>query len=222
MLDVVGRVFPHQFTIEQDANASRVFTRAKQIVRGHENGDALSGELAQQQREFVRRGRVEAGGGFVEQQGLGFRREREGDADFLAHPFRVGADAAVGSLGGQTGAFEQREQFLTRVPPSAQRAEIIEVLHSAETRVEHDLLWDVGEVPPRRDGVGGDARAVDARLSGVRREEAEKQIDSRRLARAIGAEQREDFARLDDQVQFMDGDVVIEAFGQLDSFENSL
>ena len=75
-------------------------------------------------------------------------------------------------------------------------------------------------MPARGDRVGGDARAVDAGLALVGREEAEQEIDGRRLARAVGAEQREDFARLDAQAQLIDGDAALEAFGEFKSFQH--
>ena len=76
-------------------------------------------------------------------------------------------------------------------------------------------------MPPRRDGIGGDAGTIDTRLAGIGCKEAEEEIDGRRLARAIGPEQRENFAWLDGEVQFMDGNVAVEAFGEFDRFEHN-
>ena len=81
-----------------DDHAPGPLLQLGQRVRGQEHGGAASAQLLDDVVEGLAQRRVEAGGRLVEEQHPGLAEQRLGEAEPLAHAFRVGADPAVGRV----------------------------------------------------------------------------------------------------------------------------
>jgi hypothetical protein len=171
-------------------------------VRSHQHRYARLAQALQQFGEFIGGFWIEAGGRLVEQQRFGLFGERNRDSDFLPHAFRVSRDPFVGGCGWQAYFFEESRQLLARVICApGEPAEVCEILQPRQVAIEHDLFGDVGEVAFGFQRLRGDVESLDFGRARRRLDEVEKQVDGRGLARAVGAEQTEDLARLDLQVE---------------------
>jgi hypothetical protein len=194
----VGRERPHEPAVSHDADARARLLRAEQVVGGHQHRHAFPAEPRQERRELVGGFGVEARRRLVEQQRLRVLRQRDRDAHLLPHPLRVDADALVGRRRVQPHLVQEVEELQARVVGvPRQRAEVLQVLETGEIPVEHHRLGDVGQVLLGLEGMLRHVDAVDACRAGRWLHEVEEEIDGRRLARAVGAEEAEDVSGKD-------------------------
>ena len=159
---------------------------------------------------------VEAGGGLVEDQQLRVAGERLHDPDLAAVP---GAQ-----LPDRPGRVE--------VEPIQQPADVGLVEAAAQGAEERDGLGDGVpgiEVQLRREepDAGADRRVTwraTQHLGSTRRraQDVEQQTDRRRLARPVRAEEPEDFAGHDLEIEAVDGDEAVEALGQASGGDDGL
>jgi hypothetical protein len=141
---------------------------------------------------------VQTGGRFVEEQHVRPVDEAEGDVEPSLHAAGIG----LGQPPGRVGQAEPVEQLLDALPADCATDAVelglhLQVLASGRLGVEAGLLPYNADRPSHPIGVADDVEARDACLATVCPRERGEDLDRRRLARAVRAEQAEDRARLD-------------------------
>jgi hypothetical protein len=89
-----------------------------------------------------------------------------------------------------------------------------QVLAARQERVERGLLERCADCPAHLRALAYDVVAGDGRPAGRRRQQGHEHVHRRRLAGAVRAEEAVDLARLDPQVDTVDGDDVLEPTGE--------
>ena len=188
----------------------------------HENRDTGVRQLAQQRAELVRSLGIETRERLVEQQSACVLGQRDGQPDFLTHSFRVSLDRQVRRGARELDSVEQRfEPGCVARALAGELREIVEVLDAGQRRVEADLLRNIGQLRAGDTRLARNFAAVDEGSAATRFEKAEEQVDRRRLAGAVGAEQALDFTWRDVQVECAQGPGVAEAPAQVLCFEHA-
>ena len=95
-----------------------------------------------------------------------------------------------------------------------------QVLVTGEVGVERHSLRDVGNVFTSGDRIGADALPLDQRLAPRWLEEAQKEVDGGCLPSAVCAEETEDLALLDLDIQAVECDDAVERLRQFSCFEH--
>ena len=169
-------------------------------VRRQEDRPARGGALAQEVLELVLHQRVEAAGGLVEDQQLGLVHERLDQADLLTVPLGQLLDGPV-QLSSKRSASTSRVAVAstprTRASQSSWAA-------GGEPLVEGEVPRDVPDAAMHLDDVAVAVQAEDLGRAGGGPEVVEQHADGRGLARAVGAEEPEDLARLHLEVDIGD------------------
>jgi hypothetical protein len=160
---------------------------------GAEDDDHVLADLAEQVEEAVALGRVEAGGGLVDDDEAGAAEQGDGDAEALLHAAGEAADGLLADRG-EVGLLEQGGDLgaaLAADGDALQDREVLEDGLGGEVGVEAELLREVAELAAELgllfehvDVAEADAAAVGVLQGGDRAHE-------RRLAGAVGAEQAE-------------------------------
>jgi len=137
----------------------------------------------------------------------------------LGHALRVGPNPvaappsqpdALEGLGNATPAFGR---VYAGQPPVQ-----VEQLGARQPVMKAKILGQVTDSPP---GFGiADGLAEQARLAAARRNQAQQDLDRRRLAGAVGAQKAEDFTRLDDQVQPVQRDLAAVLLAESDRLDS--
>src|SRR6185437_15263895 len=142
-------------------------------------------------------GRVERARRLVQQQKPRAPDHRLCDAETLLHPFRHGSDARPARLG----QADQCEQLAALARASLRvRQPLVERKHlvGGHPAREAEELCEVAERLPGGERAGGRPRHLGA--AARRPDEAAGDLDERRLPRAVRAEQPDELARLDGQI----------------------
>ena len=171
-------------------------------MRGEDDGDATGVELADIGPQLLAQLDVDARGGLVEHQHGGRVDHRLGDHQPPLHAARQRARVGV-RLVGEAHRVEQRHRLAPRLGHAVEAGLDLQRLERREERVEQDLLVDDAD---RRLGVarvGVDVEPPDRCAAARLVDEARQDVDERRLARAVGAEQAEDLP-----ARHVEGDVV--------------
>ena len=202
---------------EGDAVAPRRFVHE---VGGDEDGDFVFTRHAQQvSPEHVARGRVHAGGGFVEDEHFGAVQAGSGELQALADTerqrsgflFSDGSEVVLGECFAD-GGFAARAQ-------AVEAGVQFEVLPHGEFFVKAEGLRHVADAHP-----GGDAACVHwcAEEFGVATaglQEASEHFHGGGFAAAVAAEKAEDFAFFDGEADVVHGGEVAEGFGEAVCFD---
>jgi hypothetical protein len=152
-------------------------------------------------------GDVQVGGRLIEQQHLRLLGERHGDPDPLALPARELVDGAIGEVAGTRGVQRGGDHLVVaRVP--ARHGALVRV-PAAPDEIRHrdalrrdGILWQQTQHARellRRPGVDG--AAVERHRPVLRLEQSRAAAQQRRLAAAVGADDRGDAAGLECQVE---------------------
>ena len=168
-------------------------------MRGEKERAAL---LGAQMRDHVphrnARGRVEAGGGFVQEQDLRVVHQAAGDLQAPPHAPRQGGGKGAGAVGEADG-FQQLRGALA-APRSGDAVEPgvnANILGAGELGVAGHVLRNHSNRGAHRVGVANDiVPGHDRRAAGGRHQRGQH-ADERALAGAVGSEQAEDLAALD-------------------------
>ncbi|MFM1944862.1 MAG: hypothetical protein RI897_3844 [Verrucomicrobiota bacterium] len=151
--------------------------------------------------EFASDEGVEAGGGFIEDEEVGFGADcaDEGDLDGLA----------TGERGGFLGVIEvelsEEFRFLVVVPGFAEGGLIIEPVTDRHPGVEGDVVRDIGEAGFDCDLFGAGVMSEDADRSLIGAEEVEQAFDGGGFAGSVTAEEAVAASGGDREVEAMDG-----------------
>ena len=162
-----------------------------------EHGDAAAAQLDEQPADGPAPGRVEGARGLVEQQQRRLPDERLRDPEPLLHALRHRLDAAVARLG-QADELEQLGALgraaLGAGEPLVQREQLV----GARPAGEAEQLREVAERAAGRGRPGG--RAADLGGAAGRPDEAARDLHERALAGAVRAEQPDELALADGEV----------------------
>ena len=127
---------------------------------------------------------------FVEEQDRRVVDERSGDLRALAHPLRVRPDRAVGGLG-QVDRGDRPVGGGRRIGDALESGVEKRELATGQVRMDGLALGDEPDVPVHL-GATPCGRPLDEDAAGRRREQAGHQVEERRLAGTVGAEQAGD------------------------------
>jgi hypothetical protein len=200
-LELVGRALRHDHAVIDDRDAVAERVGLLHVVRGEEDRGALAAQSADLVPHAGPALRVEPGGGLVEEEHLRFVDDAHRDV----HPPPLATRVCLAGTVGEVG---EREGFQGG-PGPADRLALADVVHP---RVQDQLLPRAGVVPRattlrdvadqlahlRRIGEKVDTR--DGRPSRVRWEQRGQHPQGGRLAGPVGAEEAEDLALVDLEV----------------------
>jgi hypothetical protein len=139
--------------------------------------------------------RVHADSRFVEQQDIGVVHQSARDVEAALHAAAEGPRLVLGTVG-EADQFERLDAALAqRVPRQAvERAEQFQIRPRRQLVVERKVLRHQSDAALDFAFVAGDRLAFDGNAAAVRRNETAQHGDDRRLARAVGPQQADDFA----------------------------
>ena len=171
-----------------------------ELVRRKENGFALVFQALDDLADFHAAERVEAAGGFVQNQQIGIVDERLCQADALLHAFGIGFNRAF------AGGFEFHQlQQLVNAPVRLRPGDAENFRVKAQQLLGGEKFVVVGHLRQVADALAGDGlahvNAEQARPTAGRRHETEQDVHRGGLAGAVRAEEAEDFAGADFQVE---------------------
>ena len=183
------------------------------VVRRQQHGGAGARQAADQLPRVATAGRVEAGGGLVEEEQLGVADDAEPDIEASLLAARQPLDALVRLLGQP----DQLDHLVDRPRVRVVAGVARQHLAHRVVRLDGELLEHHADLcaQPALGGVVGrvDAERLDA--PGAARAEALEDLDRRRLAGAVGAEQREHLALLHLEADVVHGHGVAVGLGQV-------
>jgi hypothetical protein len=177
------------------------------VVRRQEHGDAfLFVERLDLRPQLVARLRIETERRLVEEQDLRRVQESARDLQTPLHPAREVLDRVVLPLP----EFEDLQELFGPLVPrrarhAVQDAVELHVFVRRQFLVEARILKHDAEAPPHFGRLRDRVQAVDFERSAGRREQRRQHLDRRRLAGAVGAEEREDLALSDVERDVVDG-----------------
>jgi len=170
------------------------------LVGGEDHRDTSAGELAQQAHHLRRRRRVQARGGFIQEEGARPGKQLDRDAGALALAPRQHPDRDITPIGQV-----QLAQYFIDHPVSlpgrcaGRQAESRRVLQRAPQRhlaVDDVVLGDVADARVRR-GTGIDPNAVMHDLASRGRPQPRKNLEQGGLSRSAAAHKSNELTRLD-------------------------
>ena len=211
-----GRVDPHEAgPDERDAVAQPV--GLVEIVRGEDDGAARRAQLLDRLADDEHGLRVERRGGFVEEHDGRIVEQGARDRELLLHALAERAGHLVPPIP----QAEEPEIALDALGPdrgvqAVEPPEEIEVGDGRQLVVQARRLGQDADPRPDRIGLGADVEAIDRGRAFGRLDERREQPDGRRLARAVGAEQAEELASVDLEVDAADRPAVAESPPEVD------
>src|SRR3989449_1218240 len=142
--------------------------------------------------------RVEAEGGFVEDQHLGIAEDRLRESDPLPVALRQPADEPVLDVGDEAALHDFRDPAPTLGAPHAlDLGDEVQVRRDAEVPVERDALREVADPPADLQRLAEHVVSRDLRRPARGGHEAGEDAHRRRLPRPVRAEEAHDLARRD-------------------------
>ena len=188
--DLVSRPDGGEAPAVEEADPRRVLGLVH-VGRRDEDRQPFGVKLVQKQPELAPRDGVDAGRRLVEKEEVGARQEGGDERELLFHPAgerarEPVADAREPDARKERGRAPLRLGVRDRVHPGPEE----EVLVYGEVFVEREALRHHAEGAP----------LLDAEGSARRREEPRDDPEEGRLSRAVGADQGEEFAPLDDEI----------------------
>ena len=160
--------------------------------------------------------RVESDSRLVEEQHVGRMNQAARDFEPAAHPARVSRDQIVGALGQPDHVQQAMSAFAALAARQAEELAVdIDVLPSGEIEIRGERLRDDADILAHLARMTRDVEAGDERLAAARRYQRREHPHHGRLAGAVGAEQSEDLAATDLEVDLVDGGESAEALSQV-------
>ena len=175
----------------------------------------LRDELADQVPDVEAAARVKAGRRLVEEHHGRRDDHRRGEVEAAAHAAGVGARRAVGGVG-EAEALEQlgRARSRRRAREPVQAPDHLEVLAPGQQAVDGGVLPGEPDLPAQPLGVAHDVEPGDLGAPAVGLEQRREDPHRGRLAGAVGAEQAEDGAGLDLEVEAVERARLAEALDE--------
>src|SRR6266446_3538515 len=231
--DLLWRAAGQDRTLVHDHDALGILEDDVHVVLDHHGGDPLR---ADDGADHIHDRRLltgaDAAGGLVQQEKLRPQRIGDGHVEQLALSLRDAA-GQLERLPLQPELAEDPEGLLPdRVLAIGQREEAARLALAREDGQAHvveqgQLVEEVDDLEAARDarldpalhGLRGDVLTAEEDPTTVGGQEAADQVDQARLARAVGADQRQDLALADGEVDLVDGVRVAEVLLQLGGLE---
>ncbi|MDZ7707481.1 MAG: hypothetical protein U5J97_06220 [Trueperaceae bacterium] len=163
------------------------------LVGGEQHGAAGLGPLAHQPPHLACGTRIETHHRLVDHQHRRVVQQRSAEGEFLAHAVRVRLDPLVLHL-------QQPEARQPRLGPRlggrhlAEPAQEAQQLPAGQLGVQVRPVGNVAQLRLRGDRIARHVEAGHANVAGGRADQPRDDLDGRGLARAVGAQQRQDLA----------------------------
>lgn len=189
----------------KDGDAVGDFLDLLEEMGGEDDGFSLAFEEEHEVADLAGAEGVNAGGGFVEEEEVGVVEEGLGQADALEHAFGVGAEASVSS-----GAeIDEIEELLDAggeawAGHAGEAAVVVEDFASGEEVGEIRVFREEAEAVAGGHGAGGVAEDGGGAAGGGGK--AEEEFHGGAFAGAVGAEEAEDLAGLDREMEVFEGE----------------
>src|SRR5579872_5234219 len=174
------------------------------IVRRHEQSHAAAREVEEQIPQVAARDRIDAGGGFVQEENARFVQQRGRQCQ----PLLPTARERFGELAREWRQSGQRDDVCDAARSALARELIgasveLQVLEDAEIAVQRERLRHVADRAPHVAGLRLDVEARDG--SGARRggDQAAQHLDRGRFAAAVGTQETENRTGLDGKRDIM-------------------
>ena len=178
---------------------------AQEVAGEHDRQAALVDEPAQQLEDLDDADRVDRGGRLVEDQEVGRLDQGIGDAEPLAHAAGVGADPVVRAVGeADLGEDLVDGGLRLGLAEAVETGRVAQVLAAGHVLVEADGVGQVADPSLDLARLPGGIEPHHRCLAVGRLGQPEQHQDRGRLARAVLAEQPEDLARVDREVEPVD------------------
>ena len=213
--ELVGGALGHEPAVVEHRDPVRELVGLLEVLRGEEDRDAAGDEVADALPHRAPAARVEPGGRLVEEDDPRVADQGHRQIEPAAHATGVGRHVLVRRLG----QVEAVEQF--RGPPAAfDLAEVVQIGHQDQVLLPREQVVDGRELPRDADrgahavGVLGQVVAGDAHRAAVGADQGREDLDDRRLARAVGAEQREDRPLGDLEIDAVEHEVLAEGLAE--------
>ena len=194
---VLERVDHDEPALAEDRDAMGDALDLREGVRREEHRSSLRAHLPQQRVEALLHQRVETGDRLVQDQQLGLVHEGLDQADLLAvagrelahRPIELGVEA-LGERGAQA-----------PVHAASELGQVVQYLRSGQLRVQGEIAGQETDPAADIEALGASVEPEHPRRARGRLDQVQEQPHRRRLARAVGAEEAEDLARLDLEVE---------------------
>ena len=192
-----------------------------QVVGGEQDGQAFGGEVADFIPEFGAGFGVEASGGFVEKEDLGAMDDAHGDIEFAFHATGISA----GDAGGGSGEGEAIEQsvdarFQIGAVQTVELALESKIFAAGAAFIDTGFLRDAADGAADALGVTEDVDAGDFGFTRIGAGERGEDFDGGGFACAVGAEQSEDGAAGDGEVEAVERfDAIAIGLGEIAHFD---
>ena len=165
--------------------------------------------------------RIDAHRGFIEEQQTRTVDQSDSQIDAPLHTAGVSLHGIVGPIGHRH-VLQHRLDALLEIGAAQPEHLTVEfqILARVESGIQRQILRHDADQPLDLIGLFDDIVTVDAGIAFGGREQAGEHGDGRALARAVRAEQAEDFALLHGETDAFDGHVLAIFFDQVFDFEN--
>ncbi len=213
--EIVEGTVGNDAAVVDDGNVGAETLDDFEYVGGEEDGCSAGDHALEHGLEGVGGDGVDSLEGLVEEEEPGTVDDGGGEGEFFAHAVGVVGD----ELFGLVGEAHELEEFGGAlggggVVEAVHAADEVEVLAGGELAEEGHALGDDADVALDLDGVVEEVFAEDLDGAGAGSEEAGEHLDGGGFAGAVGAEEAEELAGFDREIDVIDGGEAIESAGE--------
>ena len=185
-------------------------------VRGEEDGGAAGDHALKHGLEGAGGDGVDAFEGLVEEEDFGAVDDGSGEGKFLLHAVREVGDEFLCFVG-EVHEFEELggARGCGRGVEAVHAADEAEILGGGEAAEESEAFRDDADLALDFDGVSGGVEAEDLNAAGGGSEQAGEHLDGGGFACAVGAEEAEELAGGDGEIDVLNGGEFAETAGEI-------
>lgn len=193
---LINRALAGDLAGNKDRDAVAHHFEFAEEVAVDEDGFALIAEVGQDVADVAAADGVDAIGGFVEEDEVGVVDEGLGEADALHHAFGVGANFAI-SIGGHADGIEKfaRAALAGFAIDAGESGKEFQSLAAGQVAGEAVVFGEVADVA--EGGFVADGVIEEGAFGAGGADDGHHDFDESGFARAVGAEEAEDFAAAD-------------------------
>ena len=204
-------------------NAVAALGLVHEVGRDEDRHLVSARQIDEQLPEGIARHRIDARGRFVQDQQFRRMHQRHRQRQALAHAERQfvghGIGRAVQPETGQKFAYPRRDRRFRHAEQARMQHQ---VLLDAEFGVQRKRLRHVADTPPRGDVARVHFLPEQPGFALARRQQAGEHLHGGGLAAAVGAEEAENLAAVDAEVDVVDRREIAEAHGQVARFDGNI
>ena len=195
VLELVAGPFRDHAAVVDHGDLVRELIRLLEVLRRQQDRRPVAAQVADDLPDLVATPRIETGRRLVEEEHARLREQAGREVEPPSHAARVRLRGSVGGVG-ELEALEQLRRAAAglRAREPEQAPEHLEVLAAGQQLVDRGELTGQGEQLAHARRLGDDVVTEQLGPSRVRLEQRRQDADERRLARAVRAEQAEDHA----------------------------